>query len=252
MSDIENKESKVAVRSIIFETLDDAINSVAEKDYAGMDDIELITCQTSLPKKVMLQLQGKNVVGLKEIPIPQFSLDCFVPVEGETDEQRAERMNLAAKTTALYDKFLQKEAIRLAKADCMPANMEAFLDVVTATRGGVEITTKETTEIITAWLRDNNRATKERTAADGKKRPIFFESANKLIECIKSQVYAMQVFAGTPEDLVVKLVDKFYAAVCAEFKARGKSTVVVDKWYNNRNVKAETATVELDVIDDLF
>ena len=75
MSDIENKESKVAVRSIIFETLDDAINSVAEKDYAGMDDIELITCQTSLPKKVMLQLQGKNVVGLKEIPIPQFSLD---------------------------------------------------------------------------------------------------------------------------------------------------------------------------------
>ena len=62
----------------------------------------------------------------------------------------------------------------------------------------------------------------------------------------------MQVFAGTPEDLVIKLVDKFYAAVCAEFKARGKSTVVVDKWYNNRNVKAETATVELDVIDDLF
>lgn len=245
-------EKKTAIRSILFDTVDDAINNCVEKAYAGTDEAELVPCETKLPKKVMLLLQGKTVVGLKEIPVPQFTLEPFVPVEGETEEEKAARMNVAAKITSLVDKFMQKEAVRLAKADCVCANFEMFLDTVTATRGGVEITTEETKKIITEWLRDNNAATKERNAADGKNRPIYFESANKLIECIKSQVYAMQVFNGSDDAIVIKLVTKFYEAIQREFKARGKSTMVVDKWFNNRNIKAEASTVSLDAMDDLF
>lgn len=238
------KEKKVAVRALLFDNVDEALNKITEKKYTYDADQDLITCQTELPKKIRVMLQGTQVLSISEIPVATFDFALFAPVDGETEEQSKARVQLAQKTVNLVNAMLEKESLRLAKAEVMPANFEQFLDNLQATRS-TEITVDETKKIVTEWLRVNNKANKER----GK--TIFFDSASKLIDCIKSQAHAMQVFAGSPEDLVLKLVNKYYEALKVEFKSKEKSTVVLDKWFNGRVVAKQSTVISLDDLDDM-
>lgn len=240
-------EKKIPERLLTFANAEDAMNKIVEKGYALPEDMELVPCATSLPKQIAVTVRGKDIIAIREIPMPQFDMSLFAPKPDETEEDTRARVNMAQKLAQYINRVMDKEAIRLAKADCLPANFEAFLDAVCATRGATaEITTESTKKIITEWLRLQNKVTKEH----GK--PVFFESAAKLIDAIKSNVAAYQFFPKSDPARVDELVMRFYNALHAYFDNVQKSTQVLDKWYNNRKAVVAPKEISLDDLDTLF
>lgn len=240
-------EKKIPERLLTFVNAEDAMNKIVEKEYALPEDMELVPCATSLPKQIAVTVRGKDVTSIREIPMPQFDLSLFAPKEGETEEDQRARVNMAQKLAQYINRVMDKEAIRLAKADCLPANFEAFLDAVCATRGAAtEITTEATKKIITEWLRLQNKVMKERGKG------VFFESASKLIDAIKSDVAAYQFFPKSDPAKVDDLISRFYNALHTYFANVQKSTRVLDKWYNNRKAAVASKEIVLDNLDDLF
>ena len=240
-------EKKIPERLLTFATAEEAMNKIVEKEYIVPEDMEMVPCATNLPKQIAVTVRGKEVIAIREIPMPQFDLDLFAPKADETEEDMRARVNMAQKLAQYINRVMDKEAIRLAKADCFPANFEAFLDAVCATRGAAsEITTEATKKIITEWLRLQNKATKER----GKL--VFFESASKLIDALKSNVAAYQFFPQSDPAKVDELVTRFYNAIKLYFSNVQKSTQVLDKWYNNRKAAVAPKEISLDDLDTLF
>lgn len=245
MTEIKSAEKKTAIRSLLFNTEEEAMTKIVDKDYSYPEDMEIQDCQSSLRKKVRVQLQGKTVVGIGYIPVADFDPSIFAAKDGETEEETNARLKMSQKFVELVNTVLEKESLRLAKANVFPSDFESFLDNLTATRTTVDITVKETTDIVKEWLRKNNAATKER----GK--PIFFDSHTKLIECIKSRAYALQVFNQSAPDKVDMLVQRFYEMLCLCFQAQDKPTTILTKWYNNRDAGAKEQVV-IDNLDDLI
>jgi hypothetical protein len=241
----ETKEKKVPIRSLLFNTEEEALNRITEKEYEYPDDLTVQEVQTELPTKVRVQLQGKTVVGIGYIPVAKFDLSIFTPKEDETEEETTARMKMAQKTVELIDTILEKESLRLAKADALASDFESFLDNLTATRTTVEITVKETNELIKEWLRANNAAAKEH------KKPIFFDSQSKLAECIKSRASSLQFFSKSAADKVDLLLKKYYEMLRMYFAHKEKSTAVLDKWWNNRTAGTKEEIL-LDNLDDLI
>lgn len=240
-------EKKIPERLLTFANVDEAMNKIVEKEYVVPEDMEMVPCATSLPKQIAVTVRGKDVIAIREIPMPQFDLSLFAPKADETEEDQRARVNMAQKLAQYINRVMDKEAIRLAKADCLPANFEAFLDAVCATRGAAaEITTEATKKIITEWLRLQNKVMKERGKG------VFFESAAKLIDAIKSDVAAYQFFPKSEPEKVDELILRFYNAIKAYFDATQKSTQVLDKWFNNRKAVVASKEIVLDNLDDLF
>lgn len=241
----EVKEKKVAIRSLLFATEEEALNRITEKEYECPSDITVQEIHTELPTKVRVQLQGKTVVGIGYIPVAKFDLSVFTPKEDETEEETTARMKMAQKTVELIDTILEKESLRLAKADVFPPDFESFLDNLTATRTTAEITVKETNELIKEWLRANNAAAREH------KKPVFFDSQSKLSECIKSRASSLQFFSKSAADKVDILLKKYYEMLRTYFQFKEKSTAVLDKWWNNRTAGTKEEII-LDNLDDLI
>lgn len=240
-------EKKIPERLLTFASVDEAMNKIVEKEYVVPEDMEMVPCATTLPKQIAVTVRGKDVIAIREIPMPQFDLSLFAPKADETEEDQRARVNMAQKLAQYINRVMDKEAIRLAKADCLPANFEAFLDAVCATRGvAAEITTEATKKIITEWLRLQNKVMKERGKG------VFFESAAKLIDAIKSDVAAYQFFPKSEPAKVDDLILRFYNAIKAYFDATQKSTQVLDKWYTNRKAVVASKEIVLDNLDDLF
>lgn len=239
------EEKKVAIRSLVFDSVEDAMKTIEKKKYNVDDEMQVEDVATSLHTKIMVQVQGDTVLAVKAIPIARFDLQMFAENPDETDEQAQARAILASKTIAMIDALLEKESVRLGKADVALPNFESFLDAMSATRNSDGITVQATKDIIKEWLRANNVTIKERG------RTVYFESAAKLIDCIKSNAYALQVFAGSDPQMVDILVTRYYEGLVATFKANNKPTTILDKWFNNRKQAVEKV-VKLDDLDDLI
>ena len=242
----DNKtEKKIAVRSLLFATEEEAMNKIVDKEYIIPEDMTVQEISTTLPKKIRVQLQGKTVIGIGQIPVASFDPAIFTAKEDETEEEANARLKMSQKFVELMNAVLEKESLRLAKADVFPADFESFLDNLTATRQSADITVKDTTDLVKEWLRKNNAATKER----GK--PVFFDSASKLIDCIKSRATALQFFNQSAPEKVDMLVQRFYEMLCVFFKMQDKPTTVLVKWYTNRDAGSKEQIV-IDNLDDLI